>query len=219
MDESDLSYFDPQAEWSIVERGLPHWGQAGCVCFVTWRLIDSLPVEVLRRLDREIEQFLLANDLDPVNWKQQLAGCDAKVRGRVQWKLFSIRDKFLDSRLGACQLRDPTCARIVIDSLLQFDTERYFLTDAVVMPNHVHFLVAFPNDESFLKQCTEWKRFTARTINRQLGTEGKFWQQDQFDHLVRSPEQFEHYRRYIANNPTKAKLPSDSFLHFQKPLT
>jgi hypothetical protein len=25
--------------------------------------------------------------------------------------------------------------------------------------------------------------------------QGEFWQVEQFDHLVRSPEQFEHYRR------------------------
>jgi type I restriction enzyme R subunit len=69
-----------------------------------------------------------------------------------------------------------------------------------------------------LKQCTEWKRYTGRQVNKRLGLDGEFWQVDQFDHLIRSPEQFEHYRRYISENPQRAKLKEGSFLHYQKPL-
>ncbi len=55
-----------------------------------------------------------------------------------------------------------------------------------------------------LEQFESWKHFTARSINRKLGNRGRFWQQDGFDHLVRSVEQFEHFRRYIANNGIKS---------------
>jgi hypothetical protein len=41
-----------------------------------------------------------------------------------------------------------------------------------------------------------------------LGQAGRFCQQDGFDHLVRSVEQFDHFRRYIARNGIKAKLSS-----------
>ena len=41
--------FDPEADVQIVERRLPHWSQAGAVCFLTWRTIDSLPKDVLDR--------------------------------------------------------------------------------------------------------------------------------------------------------------------------
>ncbi|MEZ6138721.1 MAG: hypothetical protein R3C53_27870 [Pirellulaceae bacterium] len=199
---------------------MPHWSQVGCICFVTWRLGDSLPVEVLERIDREIELLLLDEGIDPrADWKQQLAMLTTKRRGQVQWKLFTTRDKFLDRGLGDCHLANPRSSTIVMDSLKKFDTERYFLTDAVVMPNHAHFLCAFADEERFLKQCTEWKRYTGRQINRVLGHCGEFWQVDQFDHLIRSPEQFEHYRRYIASNPVEAKLPRYKYLHFQKQLT
>ena len=70
-----------------------------------------------------------------------------------------------------------------------------------------------------LKQCTEWKRYSGRQINDRLGLRGEFWQTDQFDHLIRSPEQFEYYRCYIAENPVRAKLPADAFLYFWKQLT
>jgi hypothetical protein len=46
-----------------------------------------------------------------------------------------------------------------------------------------------------------------------------FWQLEHFDHLVRSAEQFEHYRRYIAENPQKAKLTEGMYRHFSKRFT
>ena len=220
MEKEDITFFDPKADWSIVERALPHWSQAGCVCFVTWRLNDSLPAEVLEKIDREIDAFILDEGFDPKgDWKRVLLQETAKRRGEIQWKLFATRDKILDQGLGACHLRDHRCSKIVLDSLQKFDLQRYFLTDAVVMPNHAHFLCAFADEERFLKQCTEWKRYTGRQINTLLGRSGEFWQVDQFDHLIRSPDQFEYYRRYIAKNPPEAKLPKDSYLHFQKQLT
>ena len=107
---------------------------------------------------------------------------------------------------------------IVEDGLRKFDEDRYFMTDLVVMPNHVHFIAAFRDEESFLKQCTDWKRYMARQINRAVGRKGDYWQVDQFDHLIRSPEQFDHYRLYIAENPVQASLAASQFRHYQKVL-
>jgi len=109
-------------------------------------------------------------------------------------------------------------ADIVGKSLHHFDDDRYELLDSIVMPNHVHVLVAFLNETAMLAQCDSWKHFTAFNINRELQTNGRFWQQDGFDHLVRSEEQFFHLRRYIANNGIKAKLPSTDYLHYTKAL-
>ena len=69
-----------------------------------------------------------------------------------------------------------------------------------------------------LHQCRSWKRYTAGVFNRTQGRKGHFWQRDSFDHLVRSTEHFEHYRRYIADNPVRARLKSGEFIHEQKPL-
>jgi type I restriction enzyme R subunit len=112
----------------------------------------------------------------------------------------------------------PELARIVADSLRHFDGDRYDLTDFVVMANHVHVLVAFHDEQSLLAQCESWKRFTATRINQVLKRQGRFWQQDDFDHLVRSLEQFNHLRRYIAENPERANLKADEYLHFSKSL-
>ena len=219
MLQSDIDFFDCNTEWLVVERKLPHWIQAGAVCFVTWRTADSLPQSVLEHLDREIAELLRSHKLDVKgDWKRELRNRDPVTRGRVQWKLFSIRDRFLDAGYGDCFLSQPKCSQVVLDGLCKFDEDRYFLTDIVVMPNHVHFMAAFRDEKSFLKQCTDWKRFMARDINRLVGRGGEFWQVDQFDHLVRSQDQFYHYRRYIADNPLRAKLPADRFGFYQKEL-
>ena len=88
----------------------------------------------------------------------------------------------------------------------------------VFMTNHVHVLAAFRDEEAMLTQCESWKHFTATKINRVLRRKGRFWQQDGFDHLVRSLDQFLHFRRYIAENPQRAHLHDGEFLHFSKAL-
>jgi len=67
-----------------------------------------------------------------------------------------------------------------------------------------------------LKQREDWKRFTARRINKLVNRTGVFWQTDQFDHLVRSPQQFENFQKYIAKNPRKAGLADGKSLYFSK---
>ena len=83
-------------------------------------------------------------------------------------------NEHLDELEGACVLRKPRLAQIVAQCLRHFDGDRYVLDDFVVMPNHVHLLVAFPSEESQLAQCDSWKHYTAVQINRALGRRGDF---------------------------------------------
>jgi type I restriction enzyme R subunit len=53
-------------------------------------------------------------------------------------------------------------------------------------------------------------------INRALGRKGRFWQQDGFDHLVRSVEQFQYYREFIADNPRRARLGLNEYIYWSK---
>ena len=247
---SDVRCFDPHQDYSVAWKRLPHWAQAGTACFITWRTADSLPEEAITRLDQQRQELLREQQLDPSgDWKQALAKLPPTVRARIHWLLFTAWDEQLDSAAGACVLREPALCKIVMKSLKHFDNDRYVLTDAVVMPNHVHALVAFRDEGMLLTQCTSWKHYTATEINKwlrancgveeelsrgatelrspvaprlgspQLGVpppSGEFWQVEQFDHLVRSPEDFEKYRRYIAENPVKAGLPEGSFRYYSK---
>ncbi len=112
-------------------------------------------------------------------------------------------------------MRDPALSKIVADSLVHFDRNRYRMGDFVVMPNHVHLLAAFPDEKTMSKQCTSWMHYTAHVINRRIGKCGHFWQSDPFDHLVRSPEQYDYLRTYIADNPKKARLEAGQY-HYRR---
>ena len=112
----------------------------------------------------------------------------------------------LDACHGACHLKHQAIREIVHESLLHFDGDRYEMHDFVIMPNHVHLMASFPDKEVMVSQCDSWKHFTAREINKSVGSSGRFWQQDAFDHLVRHEGQFRRLRDYIAQNPTKTRL-------------
>ncbi len=137
-------------------------------------------------------------------------------RANFHQELLITRDKYLDEGHGRCLLANQECAIEVEQSLLHFDNERYFMTDIVVMPNHVHFIAAFRDEQTFLKQCTDWKRYTARQINRLCHCKGQFWQVDQFDHLIRLAGAFDYFRKYIFENPKNAGLNVGQFRHFSK---
>jgi len=211
--------YDPEADVAIVERRLPHWSQAGTVSFITWRSVDSLPSRVLEQWHREREEWLRNHGIDPQrpDWRERLVRELDKATAREFLDTFWNRwHDNLDAGQGACVLREPVLAEIVTECLRHFDEQGYLLLDFVVMPNHVHLLVAFDSEATMLAQCKSWKRFTAAKINTRLKSTGRFWQQDAFDHLVRSEAQFQFLRGYIADNPKKAGLKPNEFAHFQK---
>ncbi len=152
------------------------------------------------------------------DWRHRLSELGKKTELEFHTHFSDRWNDELDNCHGACVLKDRRSWEIVADSLQHFDGERYLLTDFVVMPNHLHVLAAFPDEGFLLKQCESWKQFTATRINRLIGAKGRFWQQDGFDHLVRSDAQFEYLRDYVAKNPSKAKLGGGEFVHFRKEL-
>jgi len=212
--------FDAEAEVRIVERRLPHWSQAGTLCFITFRTHDSMPREVLDQWHADRTRWLAhhgVNARDP-QWRGQLDKLGPKVAREFLDIFWNRWHDALDAGHGDCLLRQPALSQVVAESLSHFDGERYELLDYVVMPNHVHLLAAFPDEEAMLQQCDSWKHYTAAQINRRLGWRGRFWQTDGFDHLVRSQAQFEYLRRYIGENPSRARLREGEFMHYSKPL-
>ncbi len=125
----------------------------------------------------------------------------------------------LDKCHGACLLRKPEISAIVADNLLHGDGQDYELSDFVVMPNHVHVLAQFRSEGALKSCCQNWKHYTSRKINAFLGRSGNFWQEESFDHLVRSPEQFDYLRGYIARNPDAAGLCIGEYRHYQRSTT
>jgi type I restriction enzyme R subunit len=177
-------------------------------------LADSIPREVLVRWDREKQEWLRVRGYDSrIAWQDLLPQLSESDRGDFLREFNRCREDFLDTCHGSCILRRPELAKIVSDSLLHFDGQRYRMGDFVVMPNHVHLLTVFANEEAMKAQCDSWLHYTAFRINPLIGSKGKLWQQEPFDHLVRSIEQYEYLRDYIQKNPEKAKLKAGEYVY------
>ena len=214
-----FEFFDPREEY-VVRQGaaLPHWYQPGVSYFVTFRTADSVPQPLLRSWHRRRDDWLRKHGIDPnqTNWKAHLSALpslDREYHGQFTRAFL----EYLDRGYGACVLRDTQVAGLVAEALQHFNGDRYHLGDFVVMPNHVHLLVCLLGATEIERQCHSWKKYSARQINRLLGCSGRFWQEESFDHLVRSPEQFERFEHYIAENPYKAGLREGEFLHWVRP--
>ena len=147
------------------------------------------------------------------NWKDRLAALPELLRKNFHQIFSQQYMEYLDKGLGTCVLKQPRLAKIVADSLLHFNGDRYHMGDFVIMPNHVHLLVCLLGDTNLLKLCRSWKRFSAVRINKVLEQTGRFWQEESFDHLVRSPEQFCAIQEYIRKNPNH--LPKDEYFLYQ----
>ena len=206
--------FDSKAEFSIHERCRPHWSQAGAVVFITFRTADSIPQEVVARWENEKREWLNKKGVATIkHWSVVLPTLETKLQLEFKKNFNRHREVYLDSCQGECALQRRELAKIVHDSLLYFDEDRYRMGDFIVMPNHVHLLCVFPSEEALITQCRSWLRFSARQINIKLGRKGRFWQQEPFDHLVRSPEQYDYLRDYIADNGKKAGLSAEQYLY------
>ncbi len=90
-------------------------------------------------------------------------------------------------------------------------TPRIRLYAAAVMPDHVHLLFSPLRDDSGwpfplvdILQCL--KGATAHRINRLLHTSGPVWEEESFDHVLRSHEGLKNKCEYIRQNPVEAGL-------------
>lgn len=66
----ELHFFDLDETAAILYRKLPHWSQAGVVCFITFRTDDSMPLEVVEGWHR-----------DRRSWLSMARGTRQKLRG------------------------------------------------------------------------------------------------------------------------------------------
>jgi REP element-mobilizing transposase RayT len=158
---------------------LPHCDTPGLLQAITFRLEDSLPVQVLHRLMQESE-----NEVEKLKHIEQM----------------------LDAEHGECWLKQPAVAHIVEDALLHGDGRSYCLLAWCVMPNHVHVLIETQNGYSLPKVVQGWKSYTARLINRHLGRTGTVWMRDYFDRYIRDDHHLAAVITYIHANPVKAGL-------------
>jgi carbamoylphosphate synthase large subunit/REP element-mobilizing transposase RayT len=197
---------DPQRPIVQKRSHLPHWEQAGATYFVTFRLADSIPVDVLAQWKDERAAWL---KFHPQPW-------DWKTAREYMRRFEEEREHWLDQGHGSCLLGEPSAAAVVAEALNHFDRQRYLLDAYVVMPNHVHVLFKPLRENSLVDILHSWKSFTAHALNRQMNRAGALWMHESFDTIVRDAEHLRACRDYIAQNPKKTRLPEGAFVLDQR---
>ena len=193
----------------IHTRGyLPHVKREGASYFVTFRLADSLPKEVLLKYQAEraerLHRFHTHKDLASKGSAQQP---EHESLDEIERDYFRKLEAFLDKGAGKRALGRPDIASLVADAFRFFDGDRYRLDAWVVMPNHVH-MVLWPVPNNTLSEIAQsLKRFTAREANKILHSTGEtFWQPEPYDHWIRDDKEHARCCGYVIRNPVKAGL-------------
>jgi putative transposase len=200
----------PSAAYNPLRTGvhtrgyLPHVKREGASYFVTFRLADSLPKDVLMKFQQERAQRLQRLQAQPAS---RAPAAPAETEEEINRDYYRKVERYLDKGVNACQLRRPEIARVVAAALRHFQAQRYLLHAWVVMPNHVH-VVLWPMPTFTLSEILKnWKGYTAHEANRILNRTGTaFWQPEGFDHWIRTDEERARFCRYVIYNPVKARL-------------
>jgi len=98
---------------------------------------------------------------------------------------------------------ESTAAKLFSSALFFHQKGRWFIHLLLLMPDHLHALLSFPQHEQMTRVVRAWKKFQATD-------HGICWQRDFFDHRLRSDESFEGKRDYIRMNPIRAGLVSSA---------
>jgi putative transposase len=195
-----MKFYDPSGETREYRNNLPHWEQDAATYFITFRLGDSIPLEVVRELNNERKTWLQFN---PQPWSEKT---EREFHQRFSAKI----DEWMDRGHGECLLRRADLRAGVLDALLRGHKQSYLMRIFVIMPNHVHLLVSL-DDVPLSAAVKRWKGSSAAAINGLLGRSGCLWQKDYFDRLIRGPVHFGNVVRYIQRNPSKAQLHEGEF--------
>lgn len=208
--------FDENGPVRIYYHGLlPHWRQEGCTYFVTFRLADSIPDNVLKVQEAERSQWLRARGIEPhsAGWMAELVKLPGSERRTFERFVADSVNRSLDECHGACVLRQPIIAKEVASALDYFHKQRVLTGDFVVMPNHVHVLLTPLPGFELEDILHSIKSFTAHKINKMLKQRGQLWQRESYDHIVRDFEQLNAFQCYTFANPAKAFLSESDYVY------
>lgn len=211
------SEFLDKGHWS--RRFLPHYDQSGIYQMITYRLQDSLPKEVLQRLNPGSSGGSPESTHNADYRKNFISGSsggspDSTHNADHRKKI----EAYLDAGYGSCLLANPLYAKIVVDNRKFFHTQRYDLIAYVIMPNHIHILIRTYEAWSLHKVIHSWKSYSSHEILKlknnsnhsprvaQTPNKNIIWQREYWDRFIRDEKHFLNAVEYIHMNPVKAGL-------------
>jgi type I restriction enzyme R subunit len=227
MSDSDeqpkFNAFNPHGPVHVYHRNLPHWRQDGSTYFATFRLGDSIPKFILLKWQEEDFLWLKAKGVEVNGAEHRSAELPEELREEFARRSARRMHVELDECHGSCLFRKPEIRKVLAEALEHFHGERWWIGDYVIMPNHVHLLVqpiCGKNGAELRSTALEnilgaVKGFVSTHLSKQGIKEGKLWQQENYDRLVRDRVELDVWRKYIRENPSKANLHFGEFTHWE----
>jgi REP element-mobilizing transposase RayT len=187
------------------KRNLPHIYPQDAAFFITFRLKNSIPREVLAKMKEDEEQRIAEIR------QSKLSEADKNEAIYTEKKRFFSRyDKALEKYATDDDfLKIPEIAQTVADKMHEYDKKLYDLIAYCIMSNHVHLLFTTHNyenaDISYIMKLI--KGGSAYLCNKILLNRAEiFWQDESYDHYIRNQKEFTNIEYYIIENPVKAGL-------------
>jgi REP element-mobilizing transposase RayT len=106
----------------------------------------------------------------------------------------------------------PLARDIVLSACWHDHRKKYELYVVVVMPDHVHLILTPSINEqrretySLTQILQSIKGASARAINQRLRRNGPVWQEESFNHVLRSSEGLDAKVGYVLENPMRKGL-------------
>ena len=175
------------------ERNLPHFHPKGETYFITFRLYETLPYQVIKELEADNKQ-------DSEKSKKNI---------KLIEKLHSSNfENYLDqAKIGNKFLEIPEIANIICDSMHHLDNKEYILICYSVMPNHVHLVFEHISEGRNISDIMKSiKGYSAHECNKILNRKGTFWHHENYDRIVRNQKELENIISYVLENPVNAGL-------------
>lgn len=119
---------------------------------------------------------------------------------------------FLNATTRERWVLPPPARDLVLDCLRQEHGKRAKFYIAVIMPDHLHMIFDLLPDAatnsifSIAEVMSTLKGVTAHKINRLLRRRGAVWEEEFFDHYIRTRDELDAKFRYIQMNPVRAGI-------------
>ena len=127
----------------------------------------------------------------------------------VDWPIYFITTCTLDRRRI---LASKEVAEILTDEWRNARNHHgWAIGRYVIMPEHVHFFCKAELDAKALPTFMQrWKEWSSKRMARELNLSGRIWQEEFFDHVLRSSESYSQKWDYVKENPVRAGLVKSS---------
>ena len=89
--------------------------------------------------------------------------------------------------------------RLLQSAAFYHERNRWYAWLFLLMPDHLHAVLSFPQTLSMSRVVGDWKKYQERELKVD-------WQEGYFDHRLRSDNEFAEKCSYIRMNPVRADL-------------